>query len=58
MIVPEQVQEQCRQEANLLVESYNAKQNRRSVYGAKSLNLVAQLTSVLLQVKVSGMTKD
>jgi len=52
MIVPEHVQESSRQEALLLVDSYNTKQNRHLVHGIKPLSLISNLTSLLLQVKV------
>jgi hypothetical protein len=52
MIVPEQVQDQCKQEASLIVETYNSKNSRRSVQDSKTIGLVSNLTSLMLQIKV------
>jgi len=52
MIVPEHIQDQCKQEAQLIVDTYNTKNNRAVVLGKKNLSLIANLCSLLLQVKV------
>lgn len=52
MIVPELVQEQCRQESLLIVDTYNAKHNRNLVHNRRVLTLIANLTSLVLQTKV------
>lgn len=52
MIVPEQIQDQCKQEATIIVETYNSKNSRRAVQDTKTIGLVSNLTSLMLQIKV------
>ncbi|CAL8081307.1 unnamed protein product [Orchesella dallaii] len=51
MVIPEHILESSRQEASMVVSTYNCKANRTLVHNQKIVALVHHLTSLILQVR-------